>query len=67
MDVRLRIAQQIIQGLVCIILYYKPPTDPFSYIQNISGCLFFFTTTATFAGVFANIASFNSERSIFIR
>lgn len=56
----MKIIQQIFQGLVCIILYYKPATDPFSYIQNVSGCLFFFCTICVFAGVFANLASFNS-------
>lgn len=60
LDVRLRLVQQIFQGLICIILYYKAANDSFSYIQNTTGCIFFFTTVNVFGGVFANIASFNS-------
>lgn len=52
--------QQIFQGIICVILYYKAASNQFSYIQNVSGCLFYFTTTMVFAGVFANISSFNS-------
>lgn len=60
LDVRLRLMQQIFQGIICVILYYKAASNQFSYIQNVSGCLFYFTTTMVFAGVFANISSFNS-------
>lgn len=67
LDVRFRIVQQIFQGIICVILYYKPATDSFSYIQNTTGALFFFTMVNVFGGVFANLTSFNSERSIFVR
>lgn len=60
MDVRLRIIQQIFQGLICVILYYKASTDSFSYVQNSTGCVFFFSTVMVFGGVFSNIGSFNS-------
>lgn len=60
LDVRLRLVQQVFQAVMCIILYYKGSDNSFAYIQNTTGCIFFFTMINVFGGVFANIASFNS-------
>jgi hypothetical protein len=67
MDVKLRVVQQIIYALVCIILYYQPSDNPFNQRQNAAGCIFFFLLVTAFGGIMANLSTFNMERPIFIR
>ena len=63
----MKLLQMIVQGVVSIILFYKKADTAFSSIQNTTGCLFFMLMTNAFGGIIANIATFSSERSIFIR
>ena len=67
MDVALRLAQFIIQGAFCAVLYYKASDTTYASLQNVTGCLTFILMTVAFGAVSSNIATFNSERSIFIR
>jgi|JI61114C2RNA_FD_contig_121_307256_length_2119_multi_5_in_0_out_0_2 hypothetical protein len=67
LDVGMRFAQIIFQAVIGIILFYKGSDIPFNQIQNAEGAIFYLLSCVTFSGIFANLAAFNMERSVFIR
>jgi hypothetical protein len=67
LDVAMRFFQMILQAIIGIVLFYQKSNIPFNQIQNNQGAIFYMLSCVAFAGIFANLASFNMERSVFIR
>jgi len=59
LDVALRFLQIIFQAIIGIVLFYKGSNVAFDQIQNDQGAIFYILSCITFAGIFANLASFN--------
>lgn len=60
LNLKLKILQMVVQGLLCVILYYKEADSGFASIQNVSGCLFFILMVNGFGGIIANVAIFSA-------
>lgn len=63
----MRLLQIIFQAIIGIVLFYKGSSIPFNQVQNTQGVIFYMLSCLIFAGIFANLAAFNMERTVFIR
>lgn len=67
MGIRAKIGQMIFFAVFTIILYEKEPSSLDSYLQNITGLLFFVVMNVGFSAIFGSINIFSQERGVFIR
>ncbi len=67
MDVGLKIIQTIFVFAVLVLVYGKIHNDDPEAYQNIRGIIFFVAVTNSFGGIQGTLATFASERAIFIR
>ena len=54
-------------AIVLLILYYKTAENKNSFLQNLTGAIFFIIMNLGFSSVFGSLNVFNIERPVFIR
>ncbi len=67
LGIRAKVFQNIFFAIISIILYERQSKTLDSYIQNITGLLFFVTMNISFNAIFESINIFSQERPVFIR
>ena len=66
MDVLLKIVQNIVTAIICIIVFGRLGYDMIS-IQNRNGVIFFIVSLNTFGGIQGTLAVFSGEKPLFLR
>ena len=54
-------------AIIMLILYYRVADNKNSFLQNLTGAIFFFVMNLGFSSVFGSLNVFNIERPVFIR
>ena len=65
--VRVKVFQNIFYAITTIILFERIALNENSFIQNLTGALFFLGMNSGFSSIFGALNVFNAERPIFIR